>query len=846
MVLKLDIRQYQQSWVVFSLSWGEGQYLSAELPYPVLLCERYREWQLAYLNFYRRLTSEPFIRPDGLSTDTELRGRVAESGSFSATEDWRSQLVQAEAYLLAEFHRWLNSAQLMDVRRQIVQRASQVSQTASNSLYLDLFLSCNASELERLPWEVWEVGSEFAATTAIRVVRAPKTIRSAVYPNRLHRRKPRILAILGDETGLNFQSDRQAVQSLARLTEIQFVGWQPGQDLKTLPNRIAAAIADPRGWDILFFAGHGNETTLTGGSLAVGPGVSISINEIMPQLRAACDRGLQFALFNSCNGLSIAETLISLGFSQVAVMREPIHNQVAQEFLIQFLRSLAARKDVHESLTAARQFLKVEKQLTYPSAHLVPSLFCHPTAELFRLQPTDLKSQLQPWLPTRTQAVSLLVLGLLSLLLPVQGMLLEQRIWLQAIYRRSTGQGIAPTSPPVALVQIDNQSLKAAGISQPNPMDRGYLAQLVNRLASLKAGVIGIDYLLDRPAVQPEKDQQLAQAIQSAIRQPSPTWFVFVDMLENGEWVRLLPNLANPDWSLIGDMHLLAIGDTPSHIKVIPTNKFNQSKISDAEPLPFSFLLASVQQFRTQSNPSASNFEQFPNRPLNHILEHSTARISPRAQLQPVTAFSYWLKQMWLHPIIDFSIPPDQVYRPIPAWQLLQLSPDSVSNISSDSSLYSSSDSSSNSSLTNSLEQQVVIIAAGGYSEAGIFAGQDSYRLPAAVRHWRFWQSRHSEGLDTITGGEIHAYMVQAFLQNRLVVPVPDLWMIGLAALLGKGLTLRRFDRLNWRWLVGGTTAYGLLSLQIYISAAILLPILLPVLTFWTYTLPNLKPKSHA
>lgn len=338
MTVKLDIRQHQQQWVVFNLSWGDGQYLSAELPYPSLVGERYQEWHIAYLNFYRRLVSAP-LQTAPLPAD-ELRGRAAESGSFSATEDWRSQLVQAEAQLLTEFHRWLNSAQLVEIRRQIVQIATPAP-SEPHLPYLDLFLSCNAPELDHLPWEVWEMGREFAATSAIRVVRIPKTIRSSIHSfvrsaDHSYRRKSRILVILGDETGLNFQTDRQAVQSLAKLSEIQFIGWQPDQDRKTLPTQIAEAIADPRGWDCLFFAGHSNETALTGGKLAVAPGIAISISEIMPHLKLACDRGLRFALFNSCNGLSIAEALVDLGVSQVVVMREPIHNQVAQEFLIQF------------------------------------------------------------------------------------------------------------------------------------------------------------------------------------------------------------------------------------------------------------------------------------------------------------------------------------------------------------------------------------------------------------------------------------------------------------------------------------------------------------------------------
>lgn len=819
MTVKLDIRQHQQQWVVFNLSWGEGQYLSAEVPYPTLVCECYREWHVAYLNFYRRLVSAPSPTYSAFLPTDELRGRAAESGSFSATEDWRSQLVQAEAQLLTEFHRWLNSAQLVEIRRQIVQIAAHVP-LASNLRYLDLFLSCNAPELDRLPWEVWEMGREFAATSAIRVVHIPKAIRSSVHSSVYsghyhHRLKSRILVILGDETGLNFQTDRQAVQSLAKLSEIQFIGWQPDQDCKTLLTRIAEAIADPRGWDCLFFAGHSNETALTGGNLAIAPGINVSISEIMPHLKLACERGLQFALFNSCNGLSIAEALVDLGISQVVVMREPIHNQVAQAFLTHFLRGLAELKDVHESLTGACQSLKFEKHLTYPSAHLVPSLFRHPSTELFRLRSNDLKSRLRPWLPTRMQAASLLFLSLLSLILPIQGKLLEQRLWMQALYRHITHQGTAATPPPITLVQIDSQSIQAAKLTQVNPMDRRYLATIVNRLAELDAEIIGVDYLFDRPAAQAQEDEALSQAIQSAIQQPPQPWFVFVDMQENNQWVSLLP-LVDANHSLIGDMHLLTRNGIPTYMKTVTSGMFVLDNAISRTPLPFSYLLTLSQQSKSRLEANNFNLAQSSTNLQDQIISNLSIDIPSRARLQPLTALSYRFNQLWLHPIIDFSIPPDQIYRSISTEALLR-----------DSSL-------------PSLKGQIVILAAGIYNDAGIISGQDNYQMPAAVKHWRSWRSG-TQQVKTITGGEIHAYMTQAFSTSRLVIPIPDLWIIGIAAILGKSLTLDRSKSLQWRWLLGGTVVYGLLSLQVYISAAIVLPILLPVLTFWTYTLPALK-----
>jgi CHAT domain len=397
MNLQLDVQRDHQL-CSFRLSWGQEQRLSATLPYPASLTAQYQAWCEAYLSFYRKLASGELLEEE--PSPAELRGRIEESGSLSSAEDWRFQLVQVEAHLLAEFHRWLYSAQLIEIRQQIVWVArdywEQAPTIAGASNGVNLFLTCSPIELERLPWEAWEIGTEFATTGSIRIIRTPLNMPM----------KPGSRGGKRRNTGLDFQADRTAVRSLRRLADVQFVGWQPEQTTCQVITQIKAAIADERGWDMLFFAGHSNETKMTGGELGIAPGVSIAIHEIESQLLIAKELGLQVAIFNSCRGLSIAEALIRLGFGQVVVMREPIHNRVAQEFLLQLLQGLVQHRDVHDSLIAARQFLRLEKNHTYPSAYLVPSLFCHPGATLYQIAPLRWQQRLLNSLPTRWEAIA--------------------------------------------------------------------------------------------------------------------------------------------------------------------------------------------------------------------------------------------------------------------------------------------------------------------------------------------------------------------------------------------------------------------------------------------------------
>ena len=231
-------------------------------------------------------------------------------------------------------------------------------------------------------------------------------------------------------------------------------------------------------------------------------------------------------------------------------MREPIHNRVAGEFFLQFIQALAEYKDVHESLLAASNYLKLEKNLTYPSAYLIPSLFRHPEADLFRLQPFGIKQLFQSLKPNRQEAIALSILLIISLLQPVQSFLLQRRVLVQAFYRQITHQVANVASPPpVLLVQIDEESIRKAKISNPKPMNRQYLASLVDRLTANNARVVGIDYLLDRP--QEQGDRILAKSIQTAVgSSPSPTLFVFAGTSEDNLWLRVLPEIASLNWSL--------------------------------------------------------------------------------------------------------------------------------------------------------------------------------------------------------------------------------------------------------------------------------------------------------
>ena len=735
------ILQSQGQTCQFRLTWGQGQSIAVTVDYPTDVFQHYEAWQTAYLHYYR-----------------SFRARAGISGVAKLPQvDWRSKLIESNAQLLQAFQLWLSQASLLPIRVEL-----------ANALRLgitDLFIICESPDLDRLPWETWQESPEFVGT--LRIARTPTTIRSQVGA-RIRRSKLRILVILGDETGLNFQKEQEALKGLKRYAEVEFVGWQGYED-KGLRSRIRAAIMNEQGWDLLFFAGHSNETSLTGGELGIAPGESLMLAEILSDLRLAIDRGLQFAIFNSCKGLSIAQILIDAGLSQVMIMREPIHNRVAQQFLLQFLQQFITGSDVDAAMRSACDTLQRDPNLDYPSSYWIPSLFRHPASQLFQCPPIDRLRWLKHWKPDRWESIIVGSMAILSLLNPVQDSLMNLRQGFQTIYRLVTQQ-LPQDAPVIQLVTIDQVSLDQAGIVKRQPMDWNYLAQVLDRVSEFQPKIVGIDFSLDRPEDHPTAHvRTLKRSLQSFANQP----FVFSSFFdERGQEIKVSSKLVSQPivsgYTNTADWHM-----------PIP-----QSDDACVVRCPFAMRMANFTlPFRQ---------EVYPITRFSRNFDYSITRSSRN------------FRQFWLHPIQDFSIPIDRVYRPISAKDLAKLE-------------------------RSTLQSQVVIVVA-NYAEAGLDDSRRDYTqdVPLAIQ----WGVPLDRDLPKrFTGGERLAYSTYQLMTRHFVIPIPDLWGVLVAGTIAKLWRIRSNGR-SRRWVVLLTIfGYGILGLQLYLSAKLLLPFLLPSVT---------------
>ena len=745
----------------FELSWSEDNILGAQLEYPQSLINLYQQWYSAYFNYYRslRVTAQTII--------------ITQS-----PQDYHRLLRDANYQLIDEFQRWLLSPEIADIRKKIVNIVNDNPQEN-----LDLLIACSPNELTRLPWETWDIGSDLGAKNKVNIARTTINNNNLFIDNFNRKRlfswrKPRILTIVGYDPDLNFSQDIKTIKSLSKLAEIDFIGDDSEVNYSKLKQELFNQISSPDGWDILFFIGHSNEANW-GGEFYLAPNLALKIEDIKKSLARAAKNGLELAFFNSCAGIDIAESLIQIGLSQVILMREPVNNTVACQVLKIFIASLSEYKDAREALIDACSFFKQENiQQKYPGSYLLPSLYRHPRANLFRFQ--NWQGKIKNLLPEKRIVKYLSLFVFLSLLPPVQDLLLEARLVSQLFYRQATNQIDRTIQPPTLLIQIDEESLSKANLPwrTREELDRTYLAQIINNLnhKNSTAKVIGIDYKLWEP--KPKEDPVLNQVIEA--RKQQNIQFIFAASTQAKKTI--IPEIANPQTSLQGDIYFY-----PGHLE-IPGKNDNCQDIC-----PFAYLLALV-----------SSQQQVVSSDLSR-----TITFLEKLRLHSLSSFSQKFVQMWFHPLVDFSIPPEQIYTSLPAWCLLEEELNSVCH-----------------SLDN-LQQQIVIIAAGGYEEA-----DDNFPLPLALQ---FTQQKSSQYL---TGGEIHAYMVHHFLARHLVIPIPDILALLLTAIISQGIILNIRPSQRQKWiliLLAANITYILLGWQLYLSIRLLVPLLFPSVLLWTY-----------
>ena len=225
-------------------------------------------------------------------------------------------------------------------------------------------MEASQEEVLHLPWHLWEFLDAFKKTE---IVLSNVEFRGKIEEYK-GLGKVRILVVFGNTKGLNVEKDRSFLERLPN-TDLVFLT-QPSME------ELHEKLYDEVGYDILFYAGHSRQKEKQG-YLELNASVEVSVNEIKSALEKACQHGLQLAIFNSCDGLALAQKLASLNIPQTIVMREPILDHVAEKFLESFLPLFANGLSPHLAIRETREKLQaLDSQ--YHCASWLPVLYQNP------------------------------------------------------------------------------------------------------------------------------------------------------------------------------------------------------------------------------------------------------------------------------------------------------------------------------------------------------------------------------------------------------------------------------------------------------------------------------------
>jgi CHASE2 domain-containing sensor protein len=403
--------------------------------------------------------------------------------------------------LRARFNTWLRAEEFRPLREKWLEKLSSTEEVR-------VILQTENSQLQLLPWHLWELLERYP--------KAEIALSSPSY-DRIH--KPRtknplvnILAIVGNSQGIDTQSDQALLQQCSN-AEVSFLV-EPQR--KELTEHLWG-----KNWDILFFAGHSSSNKNgESGRIYLNKTDSLTIGELKFALRKAIENGLQLAIFNSCDGLGLARELADLQIPQMIIMREPVPDQVAKEFLKYFLEGFAGGESLYQAVRQARERLQGLED-RFPCATWLPMICQNPAQipptweELRSTTTTEDKPNLALSTKRRLTTTLLSSVAITALVSVVRWVGLLESLEIPAfdqMMRSRPAEGIDSRlliitidDEDLAIQRQNNESLIGASISEKS------LNKLLAKLNQYQPRAIGLDIYRDFQAKQPDLITRLQQ-----------------------------------------------------------------------------------------------------------------------------------------------------------------------------------------------------------------------------------------------------------------------------------------------------------------------------------------------
>ncbi|NEP15870.1 MAG: CHASE2 domain-containing protein [Leptolyngbya sp. SIO4C1] len=387
--------------------------------------------------------------------------------------------------LTTELNTWLRSAEFCTIELLLRTELGRRDE-------IQIILETWDSQLRKLPWHLWRFFEDYPkaeATLSGEAWRAPSLVHTAA-------RRARLLAVLGDSQTIDTQADFELLRQLPQ-AELMMLE-SPSRPL------LNEQLWQPQGWDVFFFAGH-SQTDGDQGRIYLNEQESLTIPQLKHALAQAIANGLKIAIFNSCDGLGLAQQLSDLQIPYIIVMREPVPDPVAHQFLRHFLNAFAAGATFHLAVREARQRLEgVEGEL--PCATWLPVVWQNPAAPPLYWRDLCLHRALHQRDRTSDWAGAIAAVGVSALVIAVRALGLLEPLELAAYDRLMRQRPVEPIDSRLIVIEISQEDTSQYGYPLPDQT----LAAAVERLTQLQPAAIGMD--LHRPQARgPGYDRLMQQ-----------------------------------------------------------------------------------------------------------------------------------------------------------------------------------------------------------------------------------------------------------------------------------------------------------------------------------------------
>jgi len=523
LLLNLGQGHWQTGFANVSMQrWETGQppvQFVGSLPPAPALADDYQRWQQLYGALYgpRAYWRQP-ASPSADGKTSEMAGEFEfETGGLTnvSHHDFETLFTTLKTAL----NQWLDSKGFAFIERQIRTQLGP-------SDVIRVMLTAHDNTVLRFPWRLWSLFEDYPqAELSVslpsygRALKQETDKASGKAPGQVN-----ILAVLGNDEGIDVETDRRLLSQLPAgqvtlLSQPSLAEFQ--QQLWNTP------------WDLLFFAGHSSSQGQ--GYLQVNGTESLTVGQLKYALRRAIANGLQLAVLNSCDGLQLAWDLADLHLPQAIVMREPVSDAIAQQFLKAFLTAFSHGQSLYLSVREARERLYGQPGnyaawlpvIVQNPAEVPPtwqSLRGITAGEQFSSETVTDRERLgarERLVGGRGQgavgrtAVARQVIRVAAIALTILGLRwagLLQGLELQAYDTLMKLRPIESPDPRIVVVTVDESDIQRQTSSERRgSLSDETLQQTLSILESYEPRVIALDLYRDFPALTPELAESLAR-----------------------------------------------------------------------------------------------------------------------------------------------------------------------------------------------------------------------------------------------------------------------------------------------------------------------------------------------